>query len=958
MNDLVIEKKPISQNQSSSKVKTAPKEVDYSKYQRGAHTQAPKGYLVETPLWQTPFVMVEDTFDNIKSLGKGLQGKSDDHRMGKVNDLGLQACGLGIAGYLASTKVLPVKKGMEFVGFASFLASMALFPVLFIQKPIEALYGFNINQKYVDSFGRKKDVHRDPQYTPFDLYSPEKLNAVGDRMGIDKNMENRQGIIKEKMTKISIQADTIWMLTAGLAVPAMSALLASQAEKLLEHGIRVVKTNTLDEKMKNLSEIKGPSDEETKKLTEFLNHKKETQLNEKFADELAVMITGNENVRIKDSFKSDLKEMLKSNPVPSVADFFGDIKIDAVSSEDSNKKISFTLGKNEIKAALEKAASEKEDLNNNVSLFGEKDAPKRDKIKNVLTTLYKEKAIQNDSFANDRSIRDAADTSFQNIFDSKIKNEPMTLTDSNIKKLEEAYKHFYVFRKKSDVLQKYIAHKVGDNENSIAAIEWKKASDRIFKAFDFSDAEIKKSKESTSQARKILEEKFDNIAKGDDAKYKETVEKIATAIRDYTTEMDKSPIKKDFVEAVKETSADIYGDLSEQLAKVKDDKGENFVFKKTCNNLTNHFETAPKIEAEGNEKKAYDDAYNGLKNWLIKCAKNDGVTPEQIKEQVEKYGNLTDEVIEKVSVENGKENASRAAQKAAQLKAAEKQKCFPNSMAYAVSYDAENRIVGGKSSLNKILHGLDLFKRIHSKEIGNAIDSRNYCLEPLKPNATEQEIQAAKAKTKDKVIGYMKYFLMEGDIGTHTVKADIPQKEVYKDVMSLLYNVGQSDITPAFEKRTDNAVRESAAIKNKQEHEKQKAVSDAIADYKANLFDNVDLDKSTREAMGKANLSANGFKENLFNMFNKFANYEYRFKTEHKFHPIKDETILRKQFMVGETLSNFVHKNADRKYNTRVWFKMAGIAAIGAGAIALISPLFFGKAKPSQTDEKEVKANG
>ena len=896
MSDLIIEKRPISQKQNRPNPKTAQGEVDYSKYQIGAKPFNPKGHLVNTPLWQAPFVAVEDTFNNIKTLGKGLKGEGDDHRLGQLNDLGLLGGGLAIAGYLASTKALPVKKGMEFVGFGSFLASMALFPVVCLQAPIQALYGFNVNQKYIDSVGRKKSFHMDPQYTPWDLYSDKKLNAIGDRMGIDRNIENRQSAVKERMTKIATQSNTTWMLAAGIAVPAMCGLLSSQAEKGVIALNTYAKTKYLNKKMENLSKIKGPSEREIAKLDRFFEESKTKPINEKFVDNLATMIVGKKNTRLKDNFKADLKEMLKSNPVSNIAEsVFGEVKVEISSGKE------LTITKEEIKKALEFNKL------NNASLHSQKDEPTKGKIKNILTSLYKEKANENSLYNSDRKVREKADLNFQNILDSKIKNNPMSLTDENITKLKSVYPDFYVFRKKSDILQNYITHKLGDNGHSVAATEWEKASNKIFKSLGFSDKEIKQASESTSQSRKILEGKFSNLAKGNDENYTETVKKIASAIDDYEKAMDASPFKgKTFNQVVEENTESIYDSFSQKLA------GKGNTFRKSAQNLTNHFgDNHDWINSD--QGKLYNAAKASIEN-DIKNKKLPAMSEEEI------------------------------IKKADEIKLKEMKKSrMVGSQAYGIIYDAENKVDGGKNSLKKILQGLDLFKRIESGDIDNAIKTKKINNE-LNENYHKQ--------FGEKIKNYMKYMIMEGDIGTQTVKADIPQKEVYKDVMSLLYCADKDKINKSIYDSKYNFIFKSIFNKEidkatKEELKVAKIETESFAKIQTESIANNDLHASTKKALGDNSIKK--FKANLFDLFDKFANYEYRFKTEHKIGPKNETTILKKQYLQGETLANFVHQIADKKYNTKQWLKMTGIAAAVVGTATLISPLFFGKVKKGVT---------
>ena len=57
---------------------------------------------------------------------------------------------MGIAGVLATSKMFPFAKGMEFVGLGTWFAAMALWPRV-LGVPIQMKTGVNINQRYIDS---------------------------------------------------------------------------------------------------------------------------------------------------------------------------------------------------------------------------------------------------------------------------------------------------------------------------------------------------------------------------------------------------------------------------------------------------------------------------------------------------------------------------------------------------------------------------------------------------------------------------------------------------------------------------------------------------------------------------------------------------------------------------------------------------------------------------------------
>ena len=185
------------------------------------------GKLVRNNLFDIPAEFFKDVKYDINALRHSVKGEANDHELGRLNDMGMKLGGVAIASYLFTRKSTPLTKVMEFVGLASFFAAMDVWPKLALQLPAYLVHGFNIRQKYEDNYGRKKLLYQDHQFIPWDLYSDEEINKIGNRLKVPKDIPNRREFIQEKMRKIALQNNTMWMLTAGLATPITSALICN-----------------------------------------------------------------------------------------------------------------------------------------------------------------------------------------------------------------------------------------------------------------------------------------------------------------------------------------------------------------------------------------------------------------------------------------------------------------------------------------------------------------------------------------------------------------------------------------------------------------------------------------------------------------------------------------------------------------------------------------------------------
>jgi len=187
--------------------------------------------LVRPSLFDMPAEMVKGVSYDIKALGHAINGKANDHELGRLNNIGMKAGGLAIASYLFTRKSTLKTKVFEFIGFASFFAAMDLWPKIFLQLPAYLVHGINVREKYIDNEHKKKMVALDPQFEPLDLYKDSEINKLGDKNGVPKDMPNRRAFVEEWYHKVALQNNTIWMLSSGFATPLLSALICNRLEK-------------------------------------------------------------------------------------------------------------------------------------------------------------------------------------------------------------------------------------------------------------------------------------------------------------------------------------------------------------------------------------------------------------------------------------------------------------------------------------------------------------------------------------------------------------------------------------------------------------------------------------------------------------------------------------------------------------------------------------------------------
>ena len=185
-----------------------------------------------------PFHAVQNTIKDGKNFYKAVKdGKLSDNNLGRINDLGMKTGALLIASFLASRAKTKTDAIMQFVGGATFFASMSLWPKLFINLPAKLVHGFDIGEKYVSAQGDEKDFFLDNQFLPWDAQPKDKLRRIGKRTGINYDSPNGEEKIQRKMQKTALQNRTLWMATAGFATPLLTAMVGNAVEPKIKNAV-------------------------------------------------------------------------------------------------------------------------------------------------------------------------------------------------------------------------------------------------------------------------------------------------------------------------------------------------------------------------------------------------------------------------------------------------------------------------------------------------------------------------------------------------------------------------------------------------------------------------------------------------------------------------------------------------------------------------------------------------
>lgn len=509
-----------------------------------------QGHLIhDNPISSVKYFFKDIGYD-LKAIKDGYQGNANDHQSGRLNDVGLKLGGLSIATYLASQTTSPKARLMEFVGLGAFLASMSVFPKIAINKPARIMHGFDIDKEYIDDQGRKKSVFQDSNYIPYDLYrgecKSEDLDVIADRMGIPKDTPNRQEFVKEQMRKIATQNNTLWMLTAGLATPALAGLTCCVLEQPISNGIanyRNKKYNKLIEEVADITQkmsvdITSLSDNElSKEVSKILNkYKTDGTLPREEFEHIANLITKNLDSNTRDSLINDLKFVFETT------------------ASEGEKVI--LLNDESIEIAIKTAKQAVKGRKSRLDII----TPTVDEFKSAIKEVIKDADFTKDIKIKSSKINEI-EKALENIIDSKINNanessrgflnklkksllsdltnnlieeKVLTVNESVINKIENLTKIIGDYKTNQSIIDKCKHFKFANAPETIIANFSGKFERALLNELNFTQDELKKIRDSADFAKEILDKRLSEIA-NDEIRFNRIVKKLTSVISDMET---------------------------------------------------------------------------------------------------------------------------------------------------------------------------------------------------------------------------------------------------------------------------------------------------------------------------------------------------------------------------------------------------------------------------------------
>lgn len=878
------------------------------------HPLPPQGHLIHDNIGNSVKYFFKDIGYDMKSLKNGFNGTANDHQLGRHNDVGISLAGILIATYLASQTANPRARVMEYVGLGAFLTAMSIYPKIAINTPAKLLHGYDIDKEFIDDQGRKKSVMQDSNYVPYDMYlgevPDEDMALIGDKMGIPRNIKNRNDVTREQMRKIATQSNTLWMLTAGVT-PAFAALLCCGIENyiagpLLEKaGIQkysaavskaLNKTKDMPLDVDSIKSNKLSSDVE-KLLTSF----KGEELPKEEFEKLVNLVTENMYENTREGVREDLAKILGTSAGggsesvvitnETISEMINSAK-DSISkaNKESLEKV-LVPTKEEIETIIKRYVPVDADFGKGTTTKLENVAEIKAELKNLINSK-----MQNASEVPQEFLNSQRNNILENISKSLKAQKSSFVSDESIKQIVDFAKIMGEFKDNQKFLTECKNFNFEYINETILARSYAKFEKTLLNELEIKFSDLKKMRESEQFTKEILDKKFTEIA-NDDARYKKTLEKLGKVISDMEVKLhgkdESSSRVLDLITAIENN----YNNTAKRLDGIG-------TFKTTINRLVKEDVKTLKPSID---KMLFENVAGSTEKELSGREKVfdfiDGIAKNKYPKNFEWYKSMESEA------ENNAKNELREAYV----------KYSSNGLGSSKNLEIGRileRYQGAKNSFNRIIHTFDVYKRA------------------LSPEAFAESLAGKNKDVVNKVIEFGKETLLNASSSEHNMKLNtVNNPTFYKDVM---WSVWAN--TPKTPKEVYNSTKAKGLITD-----------------------------STKEALGKYNNIGDG------NVLDRFQYYISRFRNIvsnsdidfTKPRHILDSNI-RSQYtqaertrmaffsLIGQTPVDMAKNAAKARYSAQKWVRMiAGITG-GVFGIALISQFFFGKLSNPHNLQKQV----
>ncbi len=850
-----------------------------------------KGHLIHDDVISAPVYFVKDIAYDMKSLKNGIKGTANDHQLGRLNDVGLQVGGVGIATYLASKTTNPKARIMEYAGLAAFLTAMNVYPKIAINAPARAIHGYDIGKWYIDDQGRKKSVNQDSNYRPMDLYrgdaKGETLDEIGDKMGIPRDIKNRHEIIKEQTRKNSTQSNTLWMLTAGFATPVMTALacyglenyvISPQLEKARNNKYNKLISETLEKtKGMTLETSEIAENDLSTKINKMLSKYKGQELPKEEFERIMEALTENMGATASEGLRADAANIIKDAFVLNgeVTEEMTKAGKNLIPANKKKTLESFMIpSREEIQEAIKKV-----EANADFTKGSTTSTENLHEIKKALRNLIDSKM----QGAPERIPREYLSDLRDNIVDSMLEtmksNKTKVVTEENITTFTNIAKILGEFKENQRVLDKCSSFKFEFAPETTLARSYGKFEKALIKELGISMQEMKKMRESEEYTVELLNQKITALCQ-DEARYRNSFEKLSKIISEMEVSLNGASQEGSHVLDMVNAIENNYNNTAKRLANVGG-------FDTTISRLVNQ-----DVATLGNSITTRQELFDFL----------DGVVEDKFKMGI--GNNPSQEAINEYARYNADGLASAKQQE--------------------ISRTLE-RYQGVKNSFNRVLHTFEVFKRT---------------MEPSEFLKTLEGIDGYHRALSRTDVEYLQGIIKKGrqamltaTSADHNLKLDLVNNPVYyTDIMNTIW---------APEKAPKEAFWSTKA----------KGYVTDIASETMGRYNNIEsgnvLDRFQTYITRFRNIVANspidftkpfhGTNEHIRNSYTQ-----------------NEKTRMAFFNLVGQSPVDMAQGAAKRQYGTKKWFQIVSGVTAGVFATTILAQAGFGKLRNPHNIKKQV----